>query len=164
MSDGNDWQSKLKVLKQERQAEAETLTPEDLETLMVQAAQEEQDRLDKKADLGQKISAALTGRTLSPEHKQALSDAKKGSSLSEAHKAAIGAGHIGNHLTDEHKKHCSEGRKGWWAGLTPEQRAEIKKNMSKGQKGKPGRKLTPEQVAKMVAGRQATRALKKPPL
>ncbi len=148
MSGGNDVLSKLDLWKQERQEEAEKLTPRDLLKLEAEVAAEEAGRLAKKVELGDKISLALSGRTLSPAHKLAISEAKLGIKQSPEHIAARVAPRLGRPLTEEHRRHCSEARLGW----NPSE--ETRARMSAAKKGKPGRKLTPEDIARLNASRQ----------
>lgn len=118
---------------------------------------------ETSASIGRKVSIALTGRKLSPEHCAAISRASKGKPkpMSPSHRAAVVAANRGRAPTPAMiAAAIANGRENWRHMHTPEaiakREARIGVPLSKEQKAKisaamTGRKLTPEHVAAMRA-------------
>lgn len=90
----------------------------------------------------QKISDALRGKPLSPEHRAKLSAAKKGKPLSEKHRAAISRANRGRKLSPEHREKA--------AAICRKNAAnpEFRRRLTEAKRGKP---RPPEVRAKLSA-------------
>ena len=99
-------------------------------------------------DLFNVEGGGYSGHKLAPESRRKMSEAKLGTKQSPEHIAARVAPRLGRPLTEEHRQNISQAREGW----NPSE--ETRARMSAAKKGKPGRKLTPEDIARLNASRQ----------